>query len=147
MLKNEDLNSHENILTVMDIYGVNNYVIFENKPELTNTEIEFLKQAMTKIPDNSEYICAFNAKAIAWTYPLTGELMQNRLTQTVSGQKRIDYTYYTLNEMLLKADYAILLKHDYEYYLTNTECFENYNIIYETDLGIVAKNANPDKSW
>ena len=49
--------------------------------------------------------------------------------------------------MLLKADYAILLKHDYEYYLVNTEEFDNYKIIYETGLGIVAENTNPDKSW
>ena len=147
VLKNEELNSHENLLTVMDIYGVNKYAIIEKKPELTNAEIEFIKEALEIIPENSEYICASNSKAIAWSYPLTGELMKNRLTETVSGQTRIDYTYLTLKQMLLKADYAILLKHDYEYYLVNTEEFDNYKIIYETGLGIVAENTNSDKSW
>ena len=146
-LKNEDLNSHENIFTVMDIYGVNKYILFEETPDLTNAEIEFIKEALEIIPENSEYICASNSKAIAWSYPLTGELMKNRLTETVSGQTRIDYTYLTLKQMLLKADYAILLKHDYEYSLTNTEAFDNYEIVYETDLGILAVNTNPDKSW
>ena len=147
VLKNEELNSHENLLTVMDIYGVNNYVIFDVVPEFTNSEIEFLKEALKNVPNDSEYICAFNPKAIAWSYPLTGELLTNRLTETAWGQTRIDYTYITLKQMLLKADYAILLKHDYEYYLTNTETFKDYDIVYETELGIVAKNANPDKSW
>lgn len=147
VLKNEELNSHENLLTVMDIYGVNKYTIIDKMPELTNSEIEFLKEALEEIPEGSEYICAFNAKAIAWSYPLTGELMKNRLTETEWGQTRIDYTFLTLKQMLLKADYAILLKHDYEYNLVNTEEFSNYKIIYETGLGIVAKNTKPDKSW
>ena len=48
--------------------------------------------------------------------------------------------------MMLKADYAILLKQDREYRLTDTEYFDNYRILYETDLGCVAINTNPDKS-
>lgn len=147
VLKNEALNSHENLLTVMDIYGVNKYIIFEKTSELTNVEIEFLKEALEKIPEDSEYICAFNPKAIAWSYSFTGKLMTNSATETMSGQKRIECTFLTLKEMLLRADYAILLKHDVPYELTNTEAFENYDIIYETDLGIVAVNKSPDKSW
>lgn len=146
-LKNEDLNSHENIFTVMDIYGVNKYILFEETPDLTNAEIEFVKSALDIIPENAEYIIASHSKAIAWSYPLTGELMKNKLTELKSGQTRIDYTHISLKIMLLKADYAILLKHDYEYSLTNTEAFDNYEIVYETDLGILAVNTNPDKSW
>ena len=62
------------------------------------------------------------------------------------GQTRIDYTYLNLREMMLKADYAIVLKQDNSYYLTRTEYFNNYKILYETDLGCVAINTNPDKS-
>ena len=146
-LKNEDLNSHENIFTVMDIYGVNKYILLEETPDLTNAEIEFVKSALDIIPENAEYIIASNPKAIAWSYPLTGDLMEIKLTAIKSGQTKIDYTHISLKIMLLKADYAILLKHDYEYSLTNTEAFDNYEIVYETDLGILAVNTNPDKSW
>ena len=131
----------------MDIYGVNKYILFEETPDLTNAEIEFVKSALDIIPENAEYIIASHSKAIAWSYPLTGELMKNKLTELKSGQTRIDYTHISLKIMLLKADYAILLKHDYEYSLTNTEAFDNYEIVYETDLGILAVNTYPDKSW
>ena len=75
-----------------------------------------------------------------------GKMIENKTTQNVWGQTRIDYTYLTLREMMLKADYAIVLKQDNSYYLTRTEYFNNYRILYETDLGCVAINTNPDKS-
>ena len=84
---------------------------------------------------------------MAWSYPLTGELLENKLTKTKTGQTRIDYTHLTLEKTLARADYAIMLKHDHEYSLINSKIFNNYDIIYETDLGIVAVNNNPDKSW
>lgn len=146
-LKNEELNSHENIFTVMDIYGINKNILLEKQTELTGSEIEFIKEALEKIPEGSEYICAFNSKAMAWSYPLTGELLENKLTKTKTGQTRIDYTHLTLEKTLARADYAIMLKHDHEYSLINSKIFNNYDIIYETDLGIVAVNNNPDKSW
>ena len=146
VLKNEKVNSHENLLTVMDIYGINKYVIFNKQPELTNKEIELIKTAIEIIPENSEFVFVSNAKAIAWSYPLTGKMIENKTTQNVWGQTRIDYTYLNLREMMLKADYAIVLKQDNSYYLTRTEYFNNYKILYETDLGCVAINTNPDKS-
>ena len=145
VLKNEKVNSHENLLTVMDIYGINKYIIFNKQPELTNKEIELIKTAIEIIPENSEFVFVSNAKAIAWSYPLTGKMIENKMTQNLWGQTRIDYTYLTLREMMLKADYAILLKQDRVYRLTDTEYFDNYKILYETDLGCVAINTHPDK--
>ena len=146
VLKNEWINSHENLLTVMDIYGINKYIIFNKQPELTNKEVELIKNALEIIPENSEFVLVSNAKAIAWSYPLTGRIIENKVTETLSGQTQINYTYINLKDMLLKADYAILLKQDYEYKLINTEYFDNYKILYETDLGCIAINTNPDKS-
>lgn len=145
-LKNENINSHENLLTVMDIYGVNKYIIFNKQPEITNEEIELIKKAIDIIPEKSEFVLVTNSKAIAWSYPLTGKIIENKLTQTVLGQTQIDYTYLTLREMLLKADYAILFKQDYSSLLTKTEYFNNYKIIYEENIGGIAINTKPDKS-
>lgn len=147
VLKNEWINSHENLLTVMDIYGINKYIIFNKQPELTNKEVELIKNALEIIPENSEFVLVSNAKAIAWSYPLTGRIIENKVTETLSGQTKINYTYINLKDMLLKADYAILLKQDYEYKLTETEYFDNYKILYETQMGCFAINSNPDKSW
>ncbi len=145
VMVNEELSTRENPFTVMDIYGANANMMFEKERiELTNSEIEFIKQSLKKIDANNDCVLIANAQAKNWMYAFTGQICENDISVKYSGQTKINYLYATLPETLETAKYAIALKQVYAYKLTKFDVFDSYKIIYENDVGILAVNTNVD---
>lgn len=70
-MKNEELNSHENAFTIMDIYGVNMDIIENHDIDLSHKEIELFSYAIDNLKGEDNYITLGDPEQIFWTYSFT----------------------------------------------------------------------------
>lgn len=141
-LGKEPINENENIVNVVEIFGVNKTIIVDRETDYNLDEIEILRYAKENLDfDNDTIEFMGDPEQLFWEYGLLGYVNYDDflVDPQYGGQDRLTLKAINAHEKIGKVDYMVYFNKSDFYKEVEDIIFENGEVIYENDAGGIIK--------
>ena len=141
-LGKEPINENENIVNVVEIFGVNKTIIVDREIDYNLDEIEILHYAKENLDfDNDTIEFMGDPEQLFWEYGLLGYVNYDDflVDPRYGGQDRLTLKAINAHEKIGKVDYMVYFNKSNFYKEVEDIIFENGEVIYENDAGGIIK--------
>ena len=134
-------NPYENILTVMEIFGVNKDMLLNKKEVYNQEEIEILMYARENLDYNKKIEVA--SDDTTWTYVMLRYINREPSFEgKKGGENYLVSKWLLLPEKVNKVDYMLFFKKSKMYKFLEEKLYKNAEIIFENEAGGILKYNN-----
>lgn len=134
-------NPHENILSVMEIFGANKTILLNKPKEYTQSEIEILEYVKNNLDlSDSKIEFVTDENAYYWQYVLLNYInKEDKFIGKAGGQRELTTKWVYLENKIKKVDYIVYFNKSERYKKMENKLFEDSEIIYENESGGILK--------
>lgn len=141
-LGKEEINENENIVNVVEIFGVNKTIIKDREKDLKLDELEILKYVNANLDfSNDEIEFLVDPEQLFWIYGMTGYVNYDTVLDDpqYGGQDRLTLKTMYAHQKIGKVDYMVYFNRSIFYDEAKYKLFKSGDIIYENAAGGIIK--------
>lgn len=141
-LGKEEINENENIVNVVEIFGVNKTIIKDREKDLSLDELEILKYVNANLDfSNDEIEFLVDPEQLFWIYGMTGYVNYDTFLDDpqYGGQDRLTLKTMYAHQKIGKVDYMVYFNRSIFYDEAKDKLFKSGEIIYENAAGGIIK--------